>query len=164
MIASQVVVSKETRAKNQLSKRQLGKLRYERLVELDKSGELSRAKTRNEVAQMLGYEKGNKTGISWVNNLVARGYMREIPTGSVGGSMEKEFHLTSKKPDYDFKNMKAVNQKLRAERKAKAVAIAQEIEQREKESNLVITKGDLNISTTLGADDIVRVITSVLSK
>lgn len=121
MFASKVIISEETRQKNQLNKRQQGKLRYEKLQELEQSGELSMASTRNELATMLGYPKGNKTGISWVNNMVNRGYIKETIMGTNRGKVMKEFHLTSKVPDYDFSQA-------RAKGKAKAVAKIQPTE------------------------------------
>ena len=91
MFASKVIISEETRAKNQISKRQQGKLRYQKLVEYEKSGELSYASTRNELAQMLGFPENNKTGISWVNNMVNRGYISETLHGYENGKMRKEY-------------------------------------------------------------------------
>lgn len=107
MHASNVIISEETRKKNQLNKRQQGKLRYQRLQELEQSGALSNASTRNELAEMLGYPKGSKTGISWVNNMVNRGYIKEYIMGTEKGKVMKEFHLTSKIPDYDFSQARA---------------------------------------------------------
>lgn len=109
MLASNVIISEETRKKNQLNRRQQGKLRYQRLQELEQSGALSNASTRNELAELLGYPKGSKTGISWVNNMVNRGYIKEYIAGTEKGKVMKEFHLTSKTPDYDFSQAKAKN-------------------------------------------------------
>lgn len=113
MFASNVIISEETRKKNQLNKRQQGKLRYKRLQEMEQSGELSNASTRNELAQLLGYPKGDKAGISWVNNMVNRGYIKEYIAGAEKGKVMKEFHLTSKIPDYDFSQVKAKNKAVR---------------------------------------------------
>ena len=113
MLASNVIISEETRKKNQLNKRQQGRLRYKRLQELEQSGELSNASTRNELAELLGYPKGNKTGISWVNNMVNRGYIKEYIAGTEKGKVMKEFHLTSKIPDYDFSQARAKNKQLK---------------------------------------------------
>ena len=113
MLASNVIISEETRKKNQLDKRQQGKLRYQRLRELEQSGALSTASTRSELAVMLGYPKGDKTGISWVNNMVNRGYIKEYITGAERGKAMKEFHLTSKTPDYDFSQAKAKHKAMR---------------------------------------------------
>lgn len=113
MLASNVIISEETRKKNQLNKRQQGKLRYQRLQELEQSGALSNASTRNELAQMLGFGSGEKRGISWVNNMVNRGYIKEYIAGTEKGKVMKEFHLTSKAPDYDFSQAKAKNKAIK---------------------------------------------------
>lgn len=113
MLASNVIISEETRKKNQLNRRQQGKLRYKRLQELEQSGELSHASTRNELAELLGYPKGSKTGISWVNNMVNRGYIKEYIAGTEKGKVMKEFHLTSKIPDYDFSQARAKNKAIK---------------------------------------------------
>lgn len=162
MFASKVIISEETRAKNQLSKRQQGKLRYQKLVEYEKSGELSYASTRNELAQMLGFPENNKTGISWVNNMVNRGYISETLHGYENGKMRKEFHLTNKVPDYDFERIKQNNKEYKALKKAQEIVVAEEVEKRKAENNLVITKGDLTITTTLASNDIVHIIMGII--
>lgn len=113
MFATKVTISKETMERNQLNKRQQGQLRYKRLQELEQSGELSNASTRNELAQLVGYKKGDKTGISWVNNMVHRGYISESLTGRRGATVLKEFHLTSKVPDYDFSQARSTRKKIK---------------------------------------------------
>lgn len=113
MFASKIIISEETRKKNQLNRRQQGELRYKRLQELEQSGALSNASTRNELAQMLGFEDGEQRGISWVNNMVNRGYIKEYIMGAEKGKVMKEFHLTSKVPDYDFSQARAKNKVIR---------------------------------------------------
>ena len=164
MFASKVIISEETKKQNQLSKRQQGKLRYERMVELDRTGKLSEASTRNEVAVMLGFPSNSKTGISWVNNQVNRGYLAETLVGYEGGKMRKEFHTTNKQPDYDFKRLKEATKRARAERKAKQIEIEKKIEEDKQSATLTITKGDMTISTTLDGRDIVNVIINILTK
>ena len=88
-------------------------MRYQRLQELEQSGALSNASTRNELAQMLGFGDGEKRGISWVNNMVNRGYIKEYTAGAEKGKVMKEFHLTSKTPDYDFAQARAKNKAIR---------------------------------------------------
>lgn len=162
MLASNVIISEETRKKNQLSKREQGRLRYEKLKECEKSGELSFATTRNELAQMVGYPDGDKTGVSWVNNMVNRGYISESLVGYQDGKMRKEFHLTNKTPDYNSKAVKNAHQNMKAEQKTKEIAVAKELEKRERESNITIKKGDITITATLDANDIVRIITNII--
>ena len=162
MWASKVSISDETMKKNQLNKRQEGKLRYEKLKELDRSGEISFASTRNELAQMLGFREGEKRGISWVNNLVNRGYLSESLVGTKGGKVQKEFHLTSKEPDYDFAKARATNKRLKAEAEAKKIAIEKKLEQEEQENNLTIKKGDMTITTRMDGRDIINLLINIL--
>lgn len=163
MFASKITISEETRKQNQLSKREQGRLRFEKLAELDTSGRLQFATTRNELAQMVGYPRGDKTGISWVNNMVNRGFISETLVGREGAKLKKEFHLTGKKPDYEFTAVKKAHQKMKAEQKAKEIVLKEKLKEVEKSSNLTITKGDLSISTTLGQDNIVRVIANIFN-
>lgn len=162
MFASRLNVSEDTLKKNQLSKRQQGKLRYEKLVEYERSGEISFATTRNELAQMLGFGDGEKRGISWVNNMVNRGYISESLVGLEGGKMRKEFHLTNKKPDYDFTMVKETNKRLKAEAEAKKIAVEKKLEQEEQENNLTIKKGEMVITTRLDGRDIVNLLINIL--
>lgn len=62
---------------------------------------------------MLGFGDGEKRGISWVNNMVNRGYIKEYTAGAEKGKVMKEFHLTSKTPDYDFAQARAKNKAIR---------------------------------------------------
>ena len=113
MLASNVIISEETRKKNQLNKREQGRLRFQRLQELEQSGVLSNASTRSELAELVGYPKGSNTGVSWVNNMIHRGYVKETIMGINKGKATKEFHLTSKIPDYDYRQLKTANKAIR---------------------------------------------------
>lgn len=100
MLASKVTVSDETLKKNRLTSRQRGQLRFKRLQELDKSGELSKATTRGQVAILVGYGPKEKMGVSWVNNMIHRGYLAENLINVDGKTIQREFHTTSKTPSY----------------------------------------------------------------
>lgn len=98
MDVSKLIISKETQ--KSLNRRELGELRYKRLKEMDNSGELSKVTSRSKLAEVMGYPKNNRTGIAWVNNMVARGFLKETILGIEKGKEVKEFHLTSKTPNY----------------------------------------------------------------
>lgn len=152
MFASRITISDETKEKNQLNKRQQGRLRYKRLQEMEQSGELSMATTRGELAEMLGYPKGNKTGISWVNNMVNRGYVSETLVGLERGKMRKEFHLTSKVPDYDFSQARAAHKKVKT-MKLPAPALELREEQPKRNSRVVVEYCGMTITMeNVGAD------------
>lgn len=98
MDVNKLTISKETT--KSLSRRQLGELRYKRLKEMDNSGELSRVTSRSRLAEVMGYPRNNRTGIAWVNNMIHRGFVKETILGIEKGKEIKEFHLTSKIPNY----------------------------------------------------------------
>lgn len=74
MLGSKVVVSEKTRVYKDLSPRERGKIRWERLKEAD----LSTATTRKDIAVLGGHDRDDVKGSSWVNNLVNRGCLAEI--------------------------------------------------------------------------------------
>ena len=93
--------------KKDLSVRERGKLLFSRLQELDNNGMLSKAKSRADVATMVGYTAERaKAGYSWVSNLISRGNLREtILEWSPSGKMVAEYHVI-KSPDYDYQETK----------------------------------------------------------
>lgn len=105
MLASKVVISEETLNKTKINASQAGKLRYQKLVELDSNGEISKATNRKELALLSGYpeESADKRGAQWIGTLIRKGYLTETFSGFGNDGQEmREFHLTSLKPDYDF--------------------------------------------------------------
>lgn len=107
MEASRAIFSQETRdkIKKGLSNREKGRIRFEKLKELDETGVLAEANTRPDVATLIGYTKEQwKQGYSWVTNMIARGYLSETIVGfSPSGRGEYEYHMTGLEPDYDYK-------------------------------------------------------------
>ena len=111
MEISRLIFTKETKEKmnKELTKREKGKLRYNRLEELAGNGKLALAKNRTEVAHLVGMpdDGPTKTGYKWVSGLVRNGYIKETIVGiGRNGKMEFEYSLTSKKPNYDFPGQK----------------------------------------------------------
>lgn len=109
MEVSRLYFSKETKEKMSkgLNKRQLGKLRYEKLRELAESGKLSSAKNRIDVMRAVGFtDEQYKTGYSWVTNMINRKALTERVVGfGKNNKAEYEYTLGSRVPDYD--NIKA---------------------------------------------------------
>lgn len=107
MEASRIIFSQETKdkIKRGLSNREKGRIRFEKLKELDETGVLAEARTRSDVATLLGYTKEQwKQGYSWVTNMIARGHLSETVVGfSPSGRGEYEYHVTSLEPDYNYK-------------------------------------------------------------
>lgn len=120
MFASKITISKDTKKKNEISVREKGKILFARLQELDADGTLSKAKTRADVARLVGYsEERAKAGYAWVSNLIRRGHVSEtIQEWTPSGKMIAEYHTTGSAPDYGYEE---VNR-----RKAKKEKIASE--------------------------------------
>lgn len=93
--------------KKDLSVRQRGKLLFTRLQELDNDGTLSKAKSRADVATMVGYtEEQAKAGYSWVSNLIRRGHVSEtILEWTPSGKMVAEYHTTGSVPSYGYEEV-----------------------------------------------------------
>lgn len=110
--------------KKDLSVRERGKLLFSRLQELDNSGMLSKAKSRADVATMVGYTTEQaKAGYSWVSNLIRRGNLREtILEWSPSGKMIAEYHVV-KSPDYDYQETR----RRRDSKKKRAEKVTQEL-------------------------------------
>lgn len=121
MFASKITISKDTKKKNEMSVREKGKVLFARLQELEEDGTLSKAKTRADVARLVGYsEERARAGYAWVSSLIKRGHVSEtIQEWTSGGKAIAEYHTTGSAPDYDYeeanrrKAKKRVGQKLR---------------------------------------------------
>ena len=121
MEISRLIFTKETKEKmnKELTRKEKGKLRYNKLEELADNGKLALAKNRTEVANLVGMPDNGptKTGYKWVSGLVRNGYIKETVTGiGRNGKMEFEYSLTSKKPNYELpkpkrKSTNTVNKK-----------------------------------------------------
>ena len=99
---ARVSFTKETREQLEkgLTRRQAGKLRFNRLKELDDEGRLSAAKNRWDMASMVGLG-GVKAGYAWVSNLINRGHITETLLGTApNGKLEYEYHIV-REPSYN---------------------------------------------------------------
>lgn len=117
---ARVIFSKEFLDKTkgeELTAFQKGKIYFDRLTELDNSGELKKARNRNEVIDLVGYTGKEGNGYSWVSNLVRRGHLTETLVGLEDGKKIYEYHLTRKRPIYGKKrrNKKLMTVEDRAE-------------------------------------------------
>lgn len=84
MEISKLSFRKETKEKMEkpMSVREKGKVLFARLEELDRNGMLSKAKSRADVARLVGYNKERaKAGYAWVSNLIRRGHITETIRG-----------------------------------------------------------------------------------
>lgn len=170
MFANRLIISEDTLKKNNLAPRERGRLRYQRLIELENSGKISLLTTRKELAQAVGYSPDNATGVSWVNTMINRGYLSETLRGFENGEFRKEFHTTGKVPDYDNEAAKKPRK-----RKNKTNLLPKDYEELENSlpkfkeyakntdnRKLIIQKGDITITVELSADDIIKMINSII--
>lgn len=123
MEVSKLSFTKKTKEqmKKDMSVREKGKVLFARLQELEADGTLSKAKSRADVARLVGYpEERAKAGYSWISNLIRRGHVSEtILEWTPSGKMVAEYHTTGSMPDYGYEEMnrrkakKQVGQELR---------------------------------------------------
>ena len=125
MFASKLTITKETQEQQakSMSVRQKGRIMFARLKELEADGTLMKAKTRADVARLVGYpEERAKAGYSWVSNLIVRGHLSEtIREWTPSGKMMAEYHTTDTMPDYGYEEVnRRKNKKKRGQQTAKA--------------------------------------------
>lgn len=123
MEVSKLSFTKKTQDKMDrgMTVREKGKVLFARLQELEADGTLSKAKTRADVARLVGYsEERAKAGYAWVSNLIRRGHVSEtIQEWTPSGKMVAEYHMTGSVPDYGYEEVnrrkakKKVGQELR---------------------------------------------------
>lgn len=167
MEVSKLSFTKKTRDKmnKNMSVREKGKVLFARLQELEEDGTLSKAKSRADVARLVGYpEERAKAGYAWVSNLIRRGHIREtILEWTPSGKMVAEYHTTGSMPDYGYEEVN------RRKHKKQAIAkVAEETIEREKviantPIKMEITKGDITIKVELAAvEQATNLITTIM--
>lgn len=187
MEVSRLTFKKETKEKmkKDMSVREKVKVLFARLQELDADGTLSKAKTRADVARLVGYpEERAKAGYTWVSNLIRRGHLSEIiQEWTPSGKMIAEYHLTGGSPDYGYEEVnrrrakKKAGQELRRwQDKVAAGYIPQAPEPQVYDGKQVasdikimmpikieITRGDMTIKVEMdGYEQVSKLITSVM--
>ena len=109
MEVSRLSFTKKTQEnmKKDMSVREKGKILFSRLEEMDNDGTLSKAKTRADVARLVGYPgERAKAGYAWVSNLIRRGHLSEtIQEWTPSGKIIAEYHITGSMPDYGYEEV-----------------------------------------------------------
>ena len=167
MEVSKLSFTKKTQDKmnKNMSVREKGKILFARLQELEEDGTLSKAKTRADVARLVGYpEERAKAGYAWISNLIRRGHVREtILEWTPSGKMVAEYHTTGSMPDYGYEEV--------GKRKAKKQAIAKVAEETIEREKVIantpikmeITKGDMTIKVELAeVEQATNLITTIM--
>ena len=167
MEVSKLSFTKKTqdKMKKNMSVREKGKILFARLQELENDGTLSKAKSRADVARLVGYpEERAKAGYAWISNLIRRGHVREtILEWTPSGKMVAEYHTTGSMPDYGYEEVN------RRKRKKQAIAkVAEETIEREKviantPIKIEITRGDVTIKVEFTeAEQATNLITAIM--
>lgn len=82
-----------------LSPREVGKLRWQKIVEAEKRGELQFCGTRKDVAVLAGYDRDEKKGVMWVRNMINRGHLTET-LAEAKGVYSTYYYSTGSKPKH----------------------------------------------------------------
>ena len=103
---ARVIFSKEfldkTKSKD-LTPRQKGKIWFDRLTELDNSGEINKCTNRTELGRAVGIEDDTKA-YRWVANLVNRKHVSETLVSTEGGKKKYEYRIAHKRYTYGKRN------------------------------------------------------------
>ena len=98
---------------------QVGRERFEKLKELDRTGELAECKTRVDICKKMGLDAQHGTpGYNWVSNQIRRGYLsEELVKYDKQNTGEYRFQMTGVEPAYSGnKNIKEKTAEKKAER------------------------------------------------
>lgn len=99
MDVSRFLFKQETKEKLQKETRlSVGKVRWEKLKELETNGKLATAKDRRDIVELLGYDRENAAVYYWVSDKIKKHYLVEQPTNVAD---ESQYYTTGKEPDYD---------------------------------------------------------------
>lgn len=151
--------------KKNMPVREKGKVLFARLQELEEDGTLSKAKTRADVARLVGYpEERAKAGYAWVSNLIRRGYLSEtIQEWTPSGKMVAEYHTTGSMPDYGYEEVKRRKEKKKAIANVAEEAIKWERSVANTPIKMEITKGDITIKVELAeVEQATNLITTIM--
>lgn len=161
MLASKVTLQKETIEQNDLTSKKKGELRWKKLKELDKEGKLAFIKTRGELAEACGYEKGDPKGASWVFNMLRNSVLEEVAVGYNNGKMEKEYHLTGREPQFHNKPTKKEATKSNTPKTVEKNTVTEQ-QGSLNVGELAITKDNIAIKCSLPSNEISKIINELL--
>mgnify|MGYP007022363187 CR=1 FL=1 len=169
MEISRLSFTKKTqdKMKKGMSVREKGKILFARLQELEEDGTLSKAKSRADVARLVGYpEERAKAGYAWVSNLIRRGHVSEtIQEWTPSGKMVAEYHITGSAPDYGYeeaKRRKAKKEKIASEW-VKLMPMREVEEKKPTNIKIEITRGDMSIKVEMdNHEEASKLITTIM--
>lgn len=146
-----------------------GRELFGRLKDLAKEGTLEKARSRADVATLVGYPSAqSKAGYSWVSNLIRRGYLKERIVGvTPSGGMIARYTLGDEEPMYDYEEIKKrkeakENRKEMWFKENMPVLDGKEVVNPDV-IKINITRGDTNINVeVVNCDQAIKLVTTIL--
>ena len=162
---ARVSVSKDTisKAEKKLTTVHRGALLAKRLAEVAESGKLSLARTRSDVASMVGYTAGQRaSGYAWVKRMIKIGRLTEEFDGiSKYGKAEYRYYYNPPKVEPEVKHTEQVEPEPEVVKQAEAEQTEQ-TEQVENKTIVSIYHGETTVAIEgIGGDDLVAVIKAI---
>lgn len=156
---ARVSVSKDTisKAEKKLTTAHRGALLAKRLAEVAESGRLSLARTRSDVASMVGYTAGQRaSGYAWVKRMIKIGRLtEEFDSMDKYGKAEYRYYYNPPKVESEVKHAE-VEPEVKPEPEPEAE------EQVENKTIVSIYHGETTVAIEgIGGDDLVAVIKAI---
>lgn len=153
---ARVSVSKDTisKAEKKLTTVHRGALLAERLAEVAESGKLSLARTRSDVASMVGYTSGQRaSGYAWVKRMINIGRLtEEFDSIDKYGKAEYRYYYNPPKVEPEVEHIEQVEPEPEVE----------QTEQVENKTIVSIYHGETTVAIEgIGGDDLVAVIKAI---
>lgn len=146
-----------------------GRELFGKLKELAEDGTLEKARSRADVATLVGYPSDqSKAGYSWVSNLIRRSYLKEKIVGvTPSGGMIARYTLGDEEPMYDYEEFKKRKEAKENRKETWFRENMPVLESKEVVSpdviKINITRGDTNISVeVVNTDQAIKLITTIL--
>lgn len=146
-----------------------GKELFGKLKDLAKEGTLEEAKSRADVATLVGYPSDqSKAGYSWVSNLIRRGYLKEKIVGvTPSGGMIASYSLGDKEPMYNYEE---IHKRKEAKEDRKETWLKENMPVLDAKEvvnpdviKINISRGDININVeVVNSDQAIKLITTIL--
>lgn len=146
-----------------------GRELFGKLKDLAKEGTLEEAKSRADVATLVGYPSDqSKAGYSWVSNLIRRGYLKEKIVGvTPSGGMVARYTLGDKEPMYNYEE---IHKRKEAKEDRKETWFKENMPVLDGKEvvnpdviKINISRGDININVeVVNSDQAIKLITTIL--
>lgn len=146
-----------------------GRELFGRLKNLAEEGTLKKARSRADVATLVGYPSDqSKAGYSWVSNLIRRGYLNEQIIGvTPSGGMIARYTLGDKEPMYNYEEIHKRKETKENRREAWSKENMPVLDGKEVTNpdviKINITRGDTNINVgVVNCDQAIKLVTTIL--